>query len=181
MDPSPPEPTEPAETVLDADARRARRIQIDGFLDRALDLKAEDRNAFLERECPTDLRPDVERMLAEMTDEAADTLEQGAFRGPLAFQMAREIQSSRPLEEGDQVGAFQVIRELGRGGMAVVYLADRVDGAFRQQVALKVMLEPQRSPKLTARFHLERQILAELRHPNIAQLLDGGLTEQNRP
>ncbi len=178
MDPSPPEPTQ---TVLDADARRARRIQIDGFLDRALDLPAGERAAFLERQCPTGLRADVERMLAEMTDEAADTLEQGAFRGPLAFQMAREIQSSRPLEEGDQVGAFQVIRELGRGGMAVVYLADRVDGAFRQQVALKVMLEPQRSPRQTARFHLERQILAELRHPNIAQLLDGGLTDQDRP
>lgn len=77
---------------------------------------------------------------------------------------------------------WRVLRELARGGMGVVYLAERADGAYQQQVALK-LLRPDAwvTPESLLRLKLERQILARLQHPNIARLLDGGTTESGAP
>ncbi len=80
----------------------------------------------------------------------------------------------------ETVGPFRIERELGRGGMGVVYLARRVDGAFEQRVALKRMhmgLGPERAQ----RFARERHILARLQHPHIAKLLDGGIDDHGQP
>ncbi|ANB16660.1 serine/threonine-protein kinase [Dokdonella koreensis] len=81
---------------------------------------------------------------------------------------------------GDRVGAWRLQRRLGRGGMGAVYLAERADGHFRQQAALKVVLGAQ-GPDGIARFARERQILATLQHPDIARLLDGGATAAGQP
>ncbi|HET8899539.1 MAG TPA: serine/threonine-protein kinase [Rhodanobacteraceae bacterium] len=90
-------------------------------------------------------------------------------------------------ETGDQLGAWLLGRELGRGGMGVVYLATRADGTFTQQAALKLMRgefllhdAPVRD-KLAQRFENERQLLAELSHPNVARILDGGTTATGVP
>ena len=81
---------------------------------------------------------------------------------------------------GTQVGLFRVVRELGRGGMGVVLLAERNDGQYQQQVALKWL--PRGAGTLSeALFRRERQILAELRHPHIARLVDGGQRDDGRP
>src|SRR5262249_46284321 len=73
------------------------------------------------------------------------------------------------------IGPYRLLRELGRGGMGVVYLAMRDDGAFRKHVALKVLLTDQQiTPEFVLRFKQERQVLAALDHPNIARILDGG-------
>jgi hypothetical protein len=74
-----------------------------------------------------------------------------------------------------------VVRELGRGGMGVVYLAVRDDGTFRKNVALKVLLGSQVSHEFIQRFKQERQVLAALDHPNIARILDGGDTPDGSP
>ena len=83
--------------------------------------------------------------------------------------------------EGRRVGPYRVVRELGRGGMGVVYLAERADGVFEQVVALKVVPGALASSSAVERFVRERQILARLEHPHIARLLDGGVTADGLP
>jgi len=78
---------------------------------------------------------------------------------------------------GRRVGPYRLEKLLGRGGMGAVYLARRVDGQFEQQVAVKLIGLPLASDLFRERFRLERQILAGLSHPNIARLLDGGVSE----
>jgi serine/threonine-protein kinase len=84
-------------------------------------------------------------------------------------------------DAGRQVGAYRLIREIGRGGTGTVYLAERDDGVFHQHVAIKLLRRGLDTDDLLARFRAERQILASLNHPNIARLLDGGATDDGRP
>ena len=81
----------------------------------------------------------------------------------------------------ENVGGYQLDRELGQGGMGTVYLAHRSDGEFDQQVALKVVSAHLRTSFFTERFRAERQILANLNHPNITRLLDGGVSASGDP
>ena len=92
-------------------------------------------------------------------------------RGPLAAAEAPPA----------AIGAYRVLREIGRGGMGCVYLAERADAEFRQQVAIKVVHPGLASAAVVQRFKSERQILANLDHPNIARLLDGGSLPDGRP
>ncbi len=85
------------------------------------------------------------------------------------------------LRDGDRLGAWRVRRLLGRGGMGVVYLCERADGAFVQKAALKIVDAPALGSQLIQRFTAERQILASLEHPNIAALLDAGTTPDGLP
>jgi serine/threonine-protein kinase len=85
------------------------------------------------------------------------------------------------LPEGTEVGRYRIVRRVGRGGMATVYEAERADGAYEQQVALKVLRRGLDTEDLVRRFLTERQILSSLSHPNIARLLDGGSTAAGRP
>ena len=82
---------------------------------------------------------------------------------------------------GDRVGPYRLIREIGHGGMGRVFLAERADGQFEQQVALKLVRGGRSGGEILRRFLRERQILARLQHPNIARLLDGGVTADGRP
>lgn len=82
---------------------------------------------------------------------------------------------------GRRVGAYRLIRLLGRGGMGEVWLAERADEQYRQQVAVKLLPPGYSAPEMIARFRAERQILARLVHPRIASLLDGGVTEDGLP
>jgi serine/threonine-protein kinase len=75
------------------------------------------------------------------------------------------------------IGPYRLLRELGRGGMGIVYLAERADGQFRRHVAVKLLRVTHDAETLRRRFLAERQILATLNHPNIAQLLDGGVSD----
>lgn len=81
---------------------------------------------------------------------------------------------------GRRIGAYKIERELGAGGMGQVYLATRT-GDFHQRVAIKLLRKGLDSEEFIRRFHVERQILADLRHPHIARLYDGGATENGRP
>jgi serine/threonine protein kinase len=80
-----------------------------------------------------------------------------------------------------RVGPYRVLRQLGRGGMGAVYLADRADDEFRKKVALKVVQVGADRDRVVRRFRRERQILAALEHPNVSRLLDGGTTEAGLP
>lgn len=137
----------------------------------------------LDDRCPTGLRPEVDRLLAAVKDADRETFirQGGALLGAFGSRLADLMDEDAPLELGDVVGPYRIVEELGRGGMAAVYLAERIDGTFDHQVALKVTLARHSGPRSRARFELERQILAGLRHPNIAQLLDGGVTDSGYP
>ena len=82
---------------------------------------------------------------------------------------------------GRRIGSYRVISELGRGGMGAAYLAERIDGVYHRRVAIKLIKRGMDTDAIVRRFLHERQILANLNHPNIAMLLDGGSTEDGRP
>jgi serine/threonine-protein kinase len=144
------------------------------IFDQALDLGPEARAAYLDRACGGDesLRADVEQLLAadsapcEFLEASAET-----YFG--------DVPPS--LSAGTRLGPYRVVRELAHGGMGAVYLGERVDGQFEQSVALKIVRYGMDTDEVRRRFLAERQILARLNHPNIAKLLDGGLTAEGRP
>jgi serine/threonine protein kinase/tetratricopeptide (TPR) repeat protein len=82
---------------------------------------------------------------------------------------------------GRRVGAYRLVREIGRGGMGAVYLGVRADNEFQKRVAVKLIKRGMDTDFILSRFRRERQILASLDHPHIARLLDGGTTEEGRP
>ncbi|HET6629333.1 MAG TPA: serine/threonine-protein kinase [Woeseiaceae bacterium] len=82
---------------------------------------------------------------------------------------------------GQRIGPWRIVRLLGSGGMGVVYLAERADDSFRQQVAIKLVRNRLVDPETEQRLVGERRILASLNHPNIARLLDGGTTAEGTP
>lgn len=86
-----------------------------------------------------------------------------------------------PLVVGTVIDRYRIIRPLGAGGMGTVYLAERADSEFHQQVAIKLVNRSLVSPNVIARMRGERQILANLNHPNIARLVDGGATTEGVP
>ena len=110
---------------------------------------------------------------------ARDFLEDSAaaFASPLLAKEA-EVKGESP---GDPVGRYRLVRELGRGGMGTVWVAERADGEFEQQVALKLIKRGMDSSQIVTRFLRERQILARLTSPDIARLLDGGMSADGRP
>lgn len=100
------------------------------------------------------------------------------FSGPVA--QAAEQWLGGELQVGDRLGPWTLLRALGEGGMGRVFLAERSDGHYQQQAAIK-LLRGGSSPEALARLARERQILARLSHPHIARLLDGGATPSGRP
>jgi tetratricopeptide (TPR) repeat protein/predicted Ser/Thr protein kinase len=135
------------------------------------------RAIWLDRQCGADaaLRQELESLLQAATRES--TLD----RGPRLVASGR-AEPSEPADEeaaGSRIGNWRVERLLGRGGMGEVYLASRVEGGFAQQAALKLMRHD--AAQHLGRFEAERHILAQLDHPHIAHLLDGGVTPSGRP
>jgi serine/threonine protein kinase len=136
------------------------------------------------RAANADLAGRLERLLA--ADAAAtgfldrSTLDLlGRAGAAAAAEAEAEVEQSLPA--GTTVGAWRVVSLLGRGGMGEVYLAERIDPAFAQRVALKVIKRGMDSQAIVRRFVRERQILARLDHPNLAHLLDGGTGPDGRP
>ena len=158
--------------------------QIERLLDQALDLHPDQRPAFLDLYCPGDaeLRGELEALLAA-EDHAPAFLEEDAvaFAAPALGETFHAL-ADVVVEPGQRLGAYRLRREIAHGGMSVVFLAERDDGQFQQQVAVKLLrhLGGARDERLR-RFRAERQILASLHHPNIAQVLDGGVTEGGWP
>jgi eukaryotic-like serine/threonine-protein kinase len=165
------------------DVDRMRRV--DAVLDAVLTREPTQWPALLDEACSGDaeLRREVERLL-ERLDTASRFLDSppGAIAAALIAE-TREAERGLSADSfaGRRIGAYRIDREVGRGGMSRVFLADRADGEFEQQVALKLLRPGLDSDLDLARLRAERQILASLNHPNIARLLDGGVTEEGLP
>ena len=162
------------------DTRRWQRVS--AIFDEAVDAAHDLRPELLNELCAGDaeLRREVEALL--VADAAAIWFDDGVdlARSVVAADWAEDddTQSVRP---GDRIGPWRLIEEIGRGGMGVVWLAERADGQFEQRAALKLIKRGMDSEAVQARFLRERQILARLQHPHIAHLLDGGIAEDGRP
>ncbi|GAB3381602.1 serine/threonine protein kinase [Lysobacter fragariae] len=140
------------------------------LFDQLVALPPDARDAAL-RECDADMRERLERLLVADTNDA-DPVAHAVVAGADALV--------RPTASGARLGAWRVLREVGVGGMGSVLLAERADGQFDQQVAIKLIRGfPTEEGK--RRLRQERQILAQLDHPNIARLLDGGESDDGQP
>jgi serine/threonine-protein kinase len=157
--------------------------EADRLLDEALDLPAAERLAFLDRACGDrqELRGLVGRLLANLQTESGFLAPGGALESPVLETLHDPGASPTGAEPRGEIDRYRVVRELGRGGMAVVYLAERADGQFEQQVALKLIKRGIDTDEVVQRFERERQIMARASHPNLARLLDGGATAEGQP
>lgn len=142
----------------------------------ASDVDPAERTAFLAAVCPDDEELRRQALSLVMAVEA----ENDSIAGWVAAGAANMQQSLEP-EPGARIGPYQVERAIGAGGMGSVYLASRADDQFRKQVAIKLMSRGLATPELVRRFRAERQILATLDHPNVARLLDGGVSGAGVP
>lgn len=120
------------------------------------------------------------RMELEVLLRASDQANGFLSVSPVLPMAELESNESTPLIDKN-IGSYQLIEELGRGGMGIVYHAERADGEFSKQVAIKLLNHAISNEKVLNRFRAERQILADLEHPNIAHLLDGGTLENGCP
>jgi len=137
----------------------------------ALTIPEHDRTQFLDELCEApDLLKEVEKLLLAHAEAG------GFMEAPAAFSLP-----SMGALIGAEIGPYRIVSEIGHGGMAAVYMGERCDGAFEQRVAIKMANWLRASPQVIERFRIERQILANLEHPNIARLLDGGRTEAGVP
>lgn len=147
----------------------ARWSQAKDAFHRAYELPASQRPQFLAT-LDDELRSDVESLLRHDPKE---------FLEKSATQYAFEFLQHEPIPE--RLGAYRIVKELGRGGMATVYLAERADGQYEKLVAIKVLHGTVSGSDLRTRFLQERQLLANLDHPNIVRLMDGNVTPDGRP
>src|SRR5579872_1578437 len=147
-------------------------------LQAALDLEPEKRRAYLDQAAGSDpeLRRELESLLVAHEKAGTDFL-----NSPTAPVTAIAASTERSeIFIGRRIGPFQIINQIGAGGMGEVYRAFRVD-EYEKEVAIKVVRAGQESGFSLSRFKNERQILARLDHPNIARLLDGGTTDDGLP
>ncbi len=154
-----------------------QRARADALFDELLDLPREQWEQALvgwQREDPAVLEEVASLLRA--AEASSEFLSQPAHA---AFEAAStDVSIDEPLP-GSRIGAWRVIRTVGRGGMGVVCEAERTTGDFEQRVAIKLLQRGAAGP--SQRFDIERRILARLEHPGIARLLDGGVTEEGRP
>jgi eukaryotic-like serine/threonine-protein kinase len=155
---------------------RAQWSLAEQLFEQALQLAPRKRPAFLTKACAgdTQLREEVTALLAAIS-RADDFLS-----APVAV-IATESAEPQYLPVGTVLGPWRILDLLGHGGMGEVYNAERADGAYEQQVALKILKRGLDTAVVLRRFLQERRILARLTHPNISRLLDAGSAQDGRP
>jgi serine/threonine protein kinase len=158
------------------DRERWRRIE--AVFEQAMALPEGERGRVLDEACGRDaaLRCELQELVANASEGNP------VLRDAVAAEVQMLASAAAPAAQiGRRFGPFRVTRQLGAGGMGVVYLAERDDAQFAQRVALKILSRSVGSPQAIARFRDERRILAALEHPNIVRLLDGGSTADGVP
>ena len=151
----------------------ARFAQLRQLFDEVCDLPAEQRRGHLQRSgASSDIVAEVEALVA------AETRSLRRVVAPVAAILAQLPETE--LDVGDRIGAWKLVEKLAQGGMGAVYRAERADGHFEQQAAIKLLRGVPTEDALSL-LAAERQILAGLQHPHIARLLDGGATPGGQP
>ena len=143
----------------------------------ALEVKESERRAFVEMQLNDDDESKNEVLeLLESHEEA-----EGFIDEPPAQLAAELFSEDKNSSLGKQIGVYKIEKQIGHGGMGTVFLGIRADKEFEQKVAIKLLKRGMDTDEIIQRFKYERQILAELTHPNIAKLLDGGTTDDGLP
>src|SRR6478752_5276966 len=152
--------------------------ELEAVFEQVLEVPAGERSDFLRRTCAGD---------EELRCEVASLLDSHSLAGTF-LDSADLFFSSEGFEEdgaanvaGRMIDHYRIIREIGRGGMGSVYLAERADAAYQKRVAIKLIKRGMDTDSVLRHFNNERQILASFDHPNIARLFDGGTTESGLP
>jgi tetratricopeptide (TPR) repeat protein/predicted Ser/Thr protein kinase len=145
------------------------------FLELADVLPVDRERYFDDRAVSAEVRREVEELLALSAQPDGD------LRRLVENALQQAATLSAPLPTESQCGPYRLLRVLGRGGMGVVYLAERADGEVQQKVAIKLLNGGRQIPQSLERFHQERQILADLTYPNIARLLSAGHLTDGQP
>lgn len=155
----------------------ARLAEIRTLWEALVDLPASERESYLLAACPADaeLRDQVRKFVAAHESTG------GIFARPLLEQMVSEHAPKPATLLGRTIGAYRIVRELGAGGMGTVYEAVRADEQFTKRVAIKTLRAGGIGAEMLRRFERERRIQAALAHPNIATLLDAGVTDDAIP
>jgi WD40 repeat protein len=158
-----------------AAARAARRRLVEDVFAAAAELAGPAQDELVERACGDDrpLADEVRSLLAAAGPERLDATIAAAL-----VALAAEAPAARL---GASIGRYRLLSVIGEGGMGTVYLAERDDAEYRRQVAIKVLRNGLGSSEAVARFRDERQLLAQLDHPSIVRLLDGGTTDSGLP
>ena len=138
----------------------------------ALELEAAEQGAFVRLRCGDD---------DELQNEVGSLLEAHGHAHSFLELPALKLASRSTVLQNENVGGYRLTRELGRGGMGVVYLAEKHGADFHRRVAVKIAPTSLHSETFSSRLKLERRILAQLEHPNIVRLIDGGTTEDGLP
>jgi serine/threonine-protein kinase len=146
-------------------------------------LSSRERQQFLDESSQHDpaLRADVESILSHC-DRSSDFLETPA----ISLESARaaffdDAPSDETVLVNRRLGRYRLVRPIASGGMGTVWLAERADDQFKKKVAVKLIKRGMDTNEILKRFRNERQVLANLEHPNIARLLDGGVSDDDRP
>jgi eukaryotic-like serine/threonine-protein kinase len=139
----------------------------------ALECPTTTRHAFISEACADDTV--VYREVASMLEFSATKLD------ACVEELWEKREARDDAVAGERIGAYELIREIGRGGMGAVYLARRADAEYNKDVAIKLLKRGTDTDEVLRRFRAEREILARLDHPNIARLLDGGTTQDGLP
>ena len=158
-------------------------IRLDAIIAEVLSIPREDRADYLTKACRgnNELRRKAELLLQGIEGDIPDNF----LNDPITLLPYTEIVNSlttlKSIEPGDRIGVHRVIKMIGKGGMGEVYLARRDDGQIDRRVAIKVVRGGFGSDEALERFKYERQILANLTHPNIATVYDVGITNDGFP
>jgi serine/threonine protein kinase len=159
-----------------ADLNAADWQRLSALFDELADLPTGEREARLAALQPPELALRLRRMLASLPDDDSTVLVgQPGFEAQLAYALADSPDPVRPPPQpGDRLGSWCLAELLGEGGMGQVWRAERADGLYQGEAAIKLLREDLASPGLAARFARERALLGRLTHPGIARLLDAG-------
>ena len=152
--------------------------QVEAIFEEVLEIPPGERSPFLERTCAGDeeLRHEVDSLL-ESHGSAGTFLDNS---DPF-FSREDLTENDSFLQSGTTIDHYRIVREIGRGGMGAVYLAERADAEYEKQVAIKLIKRGMDTDSVLRHFRNERQILASFDHPNIARLFDGGTTGSGLP
>ena len=166
---------------------RAQWQKVEAIFQAAIERSGGSRGAYLDEACAGDreLRAEVEALLREHDSDPhflerplVDIAGSPGASGGASFP-ALTPHSDAPMSE--RAGPYRIVREIGEGGMGVVYLAMHEGPGFERAVALKVVRRGMDTDQMLKRFQLERRLLASLRHPNVARMLDAGAMPDGRP
>src|SRR6476469_2486622 len=155
-----------------------RNQRIDSVFDALLDLPPDEQMGYLQRAAGDD--PELHEQVLRLLH--AHRRAEGFLDSPSPPMARALLEGPAPSAIGhvpDRIGPWRIVRLIGEGGMGAVYLAERADGQFEQQAAIKILHRG--TPGMVRRFLEERRILALLEHPGIARLIEGGLTPAGLP